>query len=127
MPLATLVSRRCMIGPDLAKWGRIPRKGKGFFTYDKGRLFDDKERASECAFIQKWERQKLEKLRKKYGDLSNLFRAQKPPAPAQVWFFCRFFDSSTQNRLLRVNFTENLRLIIFNFCREAEERHLRIL
>nr|ABK21013.1 unknown [Picea sitchensis] len=36
-----------------------------FFTYDKGRLFDDRERAAESVFIQKWERERLEKLNKK--------------------------------------------------------------
>lgn len=36
-----------------------------FFTYDKGRLFDDRERAAENVFVQKWERERLEKLKKK--------------------------------------------------------------
>lgn len=42
-----------------------------FFTFDKARLFDDRERAAETVFIQKWERERLEKLKKKKNKMAD--------------------------------------------------------
>ena len=58
-----------------------------FFTYDKTKLFDDKERAAETTFIQKWERERLEKLKKKNPNGFSFMERLRPKTQSPSGYF----------------------------------------
>ena len=50
---------------------------RAFFTKSKEKVFDDEERAAESIYIQKMERERLEKLKKKLAKEKQIMEANK--------------------------------------------------